>query len=59
VEFFLNTVVGISCHILMHGMKYIYIHLCKTVEVKVYNKDMTVVSNCMWMDGGGKTRLSI
>ncbi len=29
------------------------------VEVKVYNKDMTVVSNCMWMDGGGKTRLSI
>ncbi len=29
------------------------------VEVKVYNKDMTVISNCMWMDGGGKTRLSI
>ncbi len=28
------------------------------VEVKVYNKGMTVVSNCMWMDGGGKTRLS-
>jgi hypothetical protein len=29
------------------------------VEVKVYNKDMIMVSNCTWMDGGGKTRLSI
>jgi len=29
------------------------------VEVKVYNMDMIMVSNCMWMDGGGKTRLSI
>ncbi len=33
--------------------------LCKMVEVKVCNKDMIMVSNCMWMDGGGKTRLSI
>ncbi len=29
------------------------------VEVKVYNKDLTVVSNCMWMDGWCKIRLSI
>jgi len=55
-----QQIVGIlvnSSYILMHGMR--YIHLCKMVEVKVYNKDMTVVSNCIWMDGGGRTKLSI
>jgi hypothetical protein len=56
VEFFLGwEFLGIFSCMLWN----IYIHLCKMVEVKVYNKDLTVVSNCMWMDGWCKIRLSI
>jgi hypothetical protein len=67
VELFFNTVVshcqqivGILVKLLVYSHAWYEIfHLCKMVEVKVYNKDMTVVSNCIWMDGGGRTRLSI